>query len=61
MSGKAKKAMTAIRRSIVAELRFLPADDQIAVAVALGEHVSDLVGKAARLCETDLSGSLIPR
>ena len=61
MSGKAKKAMTAIRRSILAELRFLPGDDQIAVVEALGEHVSDLIGRAARLCETDLSGSVVPR
>jgi hypothetical protein len=61
MSGKAKKAMTAIRASILAELRFLPADDQIAVVEALGNVALGLIDKASRLCESDMSGSLVPR
>jgi len=61
MSGKAKKAMTAIRQSILAELRFLSAEDQIAVVEALGNFGLGLIDKAARLCETDMSGSLVAR
>jgi len=61
MSGKAKKAMTEIRASIFAELRFLSAEDQIAVVEALGLYASELIGKAAKFCGTGMSGSLVAR